>query len=107
MPMLQRWRLCNWLIDNWRYGGDGPNKDDRRINLNAQMPAQYNTAETIVDFWAMRILGRPLPPEERGPIVTFMAFGTGTTSALPAKDIADRLRFMVALIFMAPSFQWR
>ena len=65
MPMLQRWRLCNWLIDGWRYGGDGPNKDDLRINLNAQMPVQYTTAESIVDFWALRILGRSLPPEER------------------------------------------
>jgi uncharacterized protein (DUF1800 family) len=107
MPMLQRWRLCNWLIDGWRYGGDGPNKDDLRISLNAQMPAEYTTAESIVDFWALRILGRPLPPEERGPIVDFMAYGHSPSSGLPAEDIADRLRFMVGLIFMAPSFQWR
>ncbi len=107
MPMLQRWRLCNWLIDGWRYGGDGPNKDDLRINLNAQMPVQYTTAESIVDFWALRILGRSLPPEERDPIVDFMAYGHSPSSGLPAEDIADRLRFMVGLIFMAPSFQWR
>ncbi len=107
MPLLQRWRLCNWLIDGWRYGGVDANKDDLRINLNAQMPAQYTTADSIVDFWALRILGHALPPEERGPIVDFMAYGRSPTSGLPAQDIADRLRFMVGLILMAPSFQWR
>ena len=107
MPLLQRWRLCNWLIDGWRYGGAGANKDDLRINLNAQMPPQYTTADSIVDFWAQRILGHALPPEERGPIVDFMAYGRSTSSGLSAQDIVDRLRFMVGLIFMAPSFQWR
>jgi hypothetical protein len=107
MPMLQRWRLCNWFIDGWRYGGEGPNKDDLRLNLNAQHPAHVNTSDGIVDFWAARILGRPLPPEERGPIVDFIANGFSRNAPLPAKDIAERLRFTVALIFMAPSFQWR
>ncbi len=107
MPMLQRWRLCNWLIDGWRYGGDGPDKDNLRINLNAQMPPAYKTPEQIVDFWANRILGRALPPAERAPIVDFMAYGRNLGYELPAKDIEERLRFMVGLIFMAPSFQWR
>jgi hypothetical protein len=107
MPLLQRWRLCNWLIDSWRYGGDGTNKDDLRINLNAQMPPEYTTADGIVDFWSLRILGHTLPPDERGPIVDFMAYGRSSSSGLPVQDIADRLRFMVGLIFMAPSFQWR
>ena len=107
MPLLQRWRLCNWLIDSWRYGGDGANKDDLRINLNAEMPPEYTTADGIVDFWSLRVLGHTLPPEERGPIVDFMAYGRSPSSGLPAQDITDRLRFMVGLIFMAPSFQWR
>jgi uncharacterized protein (DUF1800 family) len=107
MPMLQRWRLCNWLIDSWRYGGDGPNQDDLRINLTAQMPATVTTPEAIVDFWAQRILGRSLPPGERDPIVQFMASGRNPAYDLPAAEIAERLRFMVGLIFMAPSFQWR
>lgn len=107
MPMLQRWRLCNWLMDGWRYGGDGANHDDLRINLTAQMPSEHTTAESIVDFWAWRILGRALPPTERAAIVTFMAYGSSPTAALPAAAIAERLRFMVGLILMAPSFQWR
>lgn len=107
MPLLGRWRMCNWLIDNWRYGGEGANKDDLRINLLPQMPAGVKTPEAIVDYWAQRILGRSLPPTERAAIVQFMAYGRNPSHDLPAEDIAERLRFMVGLIFMAPAFQWR
>lgn len=107
MPMLQRWRMCNWLIDSWRYGGSGANKDERRIQLEAQMPANITSPQAIVDFWAQRLLGRSLPAAEHEQIVQFMAYGRNPDYDLPAEDIAERLRFMVGLIFMAPSFQWR
>ncbi len=107
MPMLQRWRMCNYLTDGWTYGGDGTNKNDLRINCRAQMPATLKTAETIVDFWAARILGHPLPPAERVPIVEFMAAGKNPQNDLPAGDIDERLRFTVDLVLMSPSFQWR
>ncbi|MBK8050215.1 MAG: DUF1800 domain-containing protein [Anaerolineales bacterium] len=106
MPTLQRWRLCNWLIDNWRYT-DGPRKDKLRIDVDGQMPAKYDTPVAIVNFWAQRILGHALPMDELTPIVEFMAAGRNPDYPLPAQDIADRLRFMVALILMSPSFQWR
>jgi uncharacterized protein (DUF1800 family) len=106
MPMLQRWRMCNWLIDGWRYA-NGDKKDQLHMALETQMPAAIRMPTAIVDFWAERILGYPLPLEERGPIVEFMAHGRNVNFELPAEDIADRLRFMVGLIFMAPSFQWR
>jgi uncharacterized protein (DUF1800 family) len=104
MPMLQRWRLCNWLIE-WKYGGDGPNKDERRLRFNH--PASIDTPATIVDYWAARLLGRALPENERDPIIDFMAQGRQPNYTLPADEIADRLRYMIALIFMSPSFQWR
>ncbi len=107
MPMLQRWRMCNYLTDGWTYGGDGANKDNLRINCRAQMPDSVNTSEAIVDFWAKRMLGYLLPAAERMPIVTFMAAGKNPQSELPAADIDERLRFAVDLILMAPSFQWR
>lgn len=106
MPMLQRWRTCNWLIE-WAIGGDGADKDNHRLNLEPQMPASVQTPEAIVDFWSQRILGHKLPAAERQPIVDFMAFGRNPTYALPADQIAERLRYMVGLIFMSPSFQWR
>lgn len=107
MPMLQRWRICNWLMDSWKVGGDGADKDNRRIDCRSQMPADITTSVAIVDFWAQRILGRDLPPDERQPIVDFMAAGRNPEGVLPANQIDERLRFLVGLIFMAPSFQWR
>ena len=104
MPMLQRWRLCNSMIE-WRYGGDGPDKDAYRLAF--VNPATVKTPNAIVDYWADRLLGLRLPDGERQPIVDFMANGRNPTFELPETDITDRLRYMIALIFMAPSFQWR
>ena len=104
MPMLQRWRICNDMID-WRYGGDGPNKDEYRLNFVT--PAGIKTPYAVVDYWANRILGQALPDSERQPIVDFMANGRNPTFDLPDKELTDRLRYMIALIFMAPAFQWR
>ena len=107
MPMLQRWRMCNFLTDGWRYGPDGANKDDLRINFRKQMPDNRKSAEAIVDFWAQRLLGRPLPPAERLPVVEFMAAGHNPQSDLPDGEIHERLRYTACLVLMAPSFQWR
>lgn len=104
MPMLQRWRFCNSMIE-WRYGGDGPNKDDYRLPL--VNPSNVKTPNAIVDYWSDRLVGLRLPDSERQPIVDFMASGRNPNFDLPETDIADRLRYMIALIFMAPSFQWR
>ena len=107
MPMLQRWRMCNWLLDSWKIGGDGADKDDLRIDCRSQMPADLLTPVAIVDYWIDRILGRPLPEEERAPIIAFMAAGRNPNGNLPPDQIDDRLRLMVGLILMAPAFQWR
>ncbi len=107
MPMLQRWRMTNFLMDQWRYGGDGENQDDLRVDLYSQTPTAIRTPVGLVDFWADRVLQRELPASEREPIVEFMAAGRNPTYALPEEDVVDRLRFMVGLLLMAPSFQWR
>jgi uncharacterized protein (DUF1800 family) len=104
MPMLQRWRLCNWLIE-WKYGGDGANKDNFRLAL--VNPANLRTPIQIVDYWAHRLLGRALPENERLIIIEFMAYGRQHHLDLPVNEIAERLRYMIALIFESPSFQWR
>lgn len=107
MPMLQRWRTCNWLMDSWKIGGDGADKDKLRIDCRSQMPAGILTPTAIADFWIDRLLSRPMPAEEREAIVDFMAAGRNPANNLPEDQIAERLRFMVGLILMAPSFQWR
>lgn len=104
MPLLQRWRACNSLIE-WRYGGEGPNKDDRRLVF--MNPAAIRTPNAIVDYWSERLLGLRLPATERQPIVDFMAGGRNPDFDLPESAITARLRYMIALIFMGPSFQWR
>jgi hypothetical protein len=48
-----------------------------------------------------------LPANERQPVIDFMASGRNPDFELPADQIAERLRQMVAIICMSPSFQWR
>lgn len=105
MVTLQRWRHVNFLTD-WKYS-DGPQKDQRRVDLVGQTPSAVTTPIQLVDFWSNRVLGRLLPPEEYEPIVEFMAFGRNPTQDLPEEDLKERLPYMVALIFMSPSFAWR
>ncbi len=106
MPILQRWRFVNDILE-WKIGGDGEDKNDKRIVVDGVMPEDVATPEAIVDFWSRRLLGYLLPTAERTEIVEFMAFGRGTDSDLPPDQIAERLRYMIALILMSPSFQWR
>lgn len=105
MPMLQRWRVCNWLLNSWTYGGNGPNKDDLRIRFTNPPSVKKPTA--IVDTWSLTLLGRLLPDNERQPVIDFMAGGRNPNFDLPDDQIAERLPFMIGLIFMSPSFQWR
>ncbi|HMN27275.1 MAG TPA: hypothetical protein PKE45_03900, partial [Caldilineaceae bacterium] len=70
-------------------------------------PPSIKTAVNIVDYWSRRLLGRALPANERQYIIDFMAYGRQPTLDLPADEIAERLRYMIALIFMSPTFQWR
>lgn len=103
MPMLQRWRVCNWLLE-WKYA-DGPKKDEYRVLFNH--PAKYSKAVEIVDYWSRKLLGRTLPAQERDSVIDFMAHGRAIDGDLPSDQIEERLRYMIGLIFMSPSFQVR
>jgi uncharacterized protein (DUF1800 family) len=106
MPMLQRWRHCNWLF-GWQIGGEGTDAETYRLRPETQTPNHLKTPNDLVDYWSRRILGQLLPSNERQPIVDFMASGRNPDFDLPADQIAERLRQMVALICLSPSFQWR
>jgi uncharacterized protein (DUF1800 family) len=106
MPMLQRWRHCNWLF-GWTIGGEGTDADTYRLRPETQTPAHLVTPTELVDFWSRRILGQLLPDNERQSIIDFMASGRNAEFDLPADQIDERLRQMVALICLSPSFQWR
>lgn len=107
MPMLQRWRMTNYLMNWWTIGGDGAHKDDLRINIVGATPAHVVTANAIVNLWIGRILARNMPASERDPIVEFMASGHDPDSELPRDQIDERVLHMVSMILMSPSFQWR
>jgi len=105
MPLLQRWRTGNWMINSWTYGGEGLNKDDPRLIFTN--PPTLKKPTQIVDFWSQWLMGRTLPSSERGPVVEFMAGGRNIDFDLPDDQIEERLRSMIGLIFMSPTFQWR
>ncbi|MEZ4583211.1 MAG: DUF1800 domain-containing protein [Caldilineaceae bacterium] len=100
MPMLQRWRFINWLL-GWKYA------DSDEYRLRFSHPPAYKTPIDIVDYWSYVLLGRTLPDPERLPIIEFMAYGRSISAELPADQIDERLRYMVGLILVSPSFQWR
>ncbi len=105
MPMLQRWRHCNRLLE-WRYE-EGENADQFRIEFAGRMPASIKTAVAIVDWWSRYLTGSTLPESERLPIVGFMAAGRNPEGELPPDLVEDRLRYMIGLILVSPTFLWR
>ena len=94
----------NWLI------GVKNDSDVFRLNVLSQTPSNVRSANELVDFWTDRIFGRPVPTAEHDELVIFMAQGFNPDLALPLdtdEDTQDRLRTMIALMFMTPSFLWR
>lgn len=104
MPLLQRWRLVHFLVE-WRIGGEGEDKDTLRLQFAT--PSSIKTPNAVVSYWAKRLLGIALPAAEHQQIATFLADGRNLDFDLPEAQLAERLSPTIALIFMAPSFQWR
>ncbi|MBP8108413.1 MAG: DUF1800 domain-containing protein [Caldilineaceae bacterium] len=99
MPMLQRWRFNNSLLEGWIEGST--------VDILAQTPAAIRTPNALVDFWSTRILGRALAPADRAEIAEFLALGRNVDYDLTQEQIDDRLRHAVGLILMSPEFMWR
>lgn len=106
MSMLQRMRLCNYLID-WKYAKESPQGDVRYFRPEEVTPASIKTPIALVDFWSNRILGRALPNVAYQELVEFMADGRSASQDLPQDDINERLRYMIALVFMSSTFMLR
>lgn len=103
-PRVMGWRLVNTMIQI---------DDDANVrfcNPYAATPADRRSAQELVDFWTDRILGRPADGTEQAELVEFMAQGFNPNFDLPLdsdEDTRDRLRTLVALICMSPSFLWK
>ena len=98
--MLQRWRLCNSMIEGWIEGTN--------IDLASQTPGNRTTPNDITDYWINRILGRDMhPAENRDEIVEFLAQGRNPDYDLTQEQIDERTPRAVALLLMSPDFQLR
>ncbi|MEM8959850.1 MAG: DUF1800 domain-containing protein [Acidobacteriota bacterium] len=103
-PRVMSWRMVNWLVDVT------DDSDNFYLDVLAQTPAGVRSATELVDFWIDRIHSRTLPAGERAELIDFMAQGYNPTFDLPLDtddDIQERLRSLIGLMFMSPSFLWR
>jgi len=103
-PRVHLWRMCNWLVDV------EDDIDNHLMDVVAQTPTGVRSANDLADHWINRVLGRSMPSADRLEIVDFMAQGYNPSLDLPVGsdwDTQERLRAMVGLIFMTPSFLWR
>lgn len=103
-PRVLSWRLANTLIQL-----DDVNNVPY-FNAYALTPPSARSAVELVSFWTQRILGRPAATTDFDVLVEFMAQGYNPNFDLPLDtddDTKDRLRTLVALIFMTPSFLFK
>jgi len=103
-PRVHLWRVCNWLVDVEN------DYDKHLLDVVEKTPATARSANDLADYWINRVLGRSMPAADRFEIVDFMAQGFNPNLDLPVDsdwDTQERLRAMVGLIFMTPSFLWR
>ena len=105
------WKLLNWLTETSEASVPlSPILATTRTGV-----AQW-TANNLVDFWSMRILGYAISPARRQTLVKFMAqngdpatYVITDTDSWAASDLKrhynqQRLRSMVSLILLSPEF---
>ncbi len=98
--MLKRWQMALSFTEGY--------VDYTTMNLASQMPTSVNTANSITDYWINRILGRPMfSSEQRDRVVDFMRGPYAANAVLNSTFITERLQRMVALLLIAPDFQYR
>ncbi|MFZ5657577.1 MAG: DUF1800 domain-containing protein [Pseudomonadota bacterium] len=108
------WKMLNWLTEA---------SDNGSLLLPVVAPTRANvptwTANALVDYWCMRLLGYLPTPERRQTLARFMAqngdpatYVITDTDAWAASDLKrhynhQRLRSMVSLIMLSPEFMSR
>lgn len=109
---LTYWASSNGLLRRWNFIGNvssGSYYPDRGLDYpwDGIMPAEVTTTRGIVDWWVQRLLGRSLSPATHEALMQFVARGRDYDIALPASQISDKLKHLLALIVMTPEFQRR
>lgn len=105
----QRWSGAHVMLSRWNFGlaaAEG-RLAGVELDLVGQMAADGVAADAaaIVDYWADRLLPRPLLAEDRALLVE--ALTQGGDGRLSAAQVAERLPEVLALIIDSPYFQWR
>lgn len=103
-PRVMSWRMGNFLVQVT------DDSDVHYADILGQTPAGVRSATALVDFWTERMLGRPADALERDELIEFMAQGHNPNFDLPLdtdEPTQERLRTLVALIVMTPSFLWK
>ena len=105
----QRWSGAHVMLSRWNFGLAAAEGRLAGIELDLvdQMATDAVAAEAgaIVDYWADRLLARPLLAEDRALLVD--ALTLGGDGRVTATQAAERLPQVVALIIDSPYFQWR
>ncbi len=105
----QRWSGAHVMLSRWNFGLAAAEGRLAGIELDlvGQMAADAVPAEAgaIVDYWADRLLPRPLLAEDRALLVDALA--EGGDGRISTAQAAERLPQVVALILDSPYFQWR
>ncbi len=103
-PRVMTWRLMNWLIDVRK-----PTMSTGSMCCPKRHPPREPPTISRISG-STGFFVRDMPAGERHEIVEFMAQGHNPDFELPLDtdtDTQDRLRSMVGLILMSPSFLWR
>ncbi len=103
-PRVRSWRMANWCVQITDAS------DVHYFDLPNETPASIRSAYEIVDYWVDRLFGRQPPTVEYDELVDFMAQGHNPAFDLPLdtdEDTQERLRSLVALMMMSPSFLWK
>ncbi len=105
----RRWNGAHIMVARWNFGlAAAENRlAGVEIDLVAQLADDGVVAEAaaIVDYWADRLLARPLVAGDRAMLVEALA--AGGSGRIPAGEAAARVPLLVALLLDSPYFQWR
>ena len=104
------WINTNGLLNRWNFAlALATNKiKGTHVDLQATPNASMAlTAAGLVDFWAGRLLGRPLAPADRAGLTAFVGAGRPADFELSARMLEVRVPELVALLMASPYFQQR
>ena len=97
--MLSKWNFALALTEGRVWS--------MKVDLAAQMQADAvkRDAGAVVDYWAGRLLPRPLAAPDRQNLVAFHL--RGASGGLSEAFLRARLPLLVALLCDSPNFHWR